>query len=353
VRRTVAERVADVRRLVHAARAVARDPTLHEALIRTTHLSRRGVELALSEHLETSPTEADLLRLVARAGNVQRVHVVLSANVCVGALRALAVARAAAPRVTAAPSRREPAFARALAREASDPGLTIEDALPIESVQVGEIHVYGRDDTIADVCARAVAGVRVRGHRSGLGVACVSSGADLDAAAVALAADVVPFDQRGCLSPRVVLVQGSARRAETLSAMLDRMLALAEERVPRGELAPDEVREAARYESALAFAGRVWRGANHLVGLASSGAPLLLAPAGRHVHVAVVGSAQEARALVAPLARFVAAVGFDDPAFGSEIVGHVVRTSALGRMQKPALDGPVDLRLTQSEPAPE
>jgi hypothetical protein len=342
VKRTLAERLADVRRLVFAAREIARSSALRKTLVDTTRLSPEGVELALSEHLETSPGAADLLRLCERAGNVSRVHVILSANVFVGALRALSVARAAAPRVTVTPSRREPAFARALVLAASDTGLTIEDRLPVESIEEGEIHVYGRDATIAEVRVRAR--VRVQGHGAGLGVACVSLRADLDAAALALAADVVPFDQRGCLSPRIALVQGDMRRGETLCAKLDAALTQAEERVPRGELDPDEVEEAARYESAIAFAGRAWGDTTHLVGLAPSGAPLILAPAGRHMHVAVVSTAEEARELLAPAARFVTAVGFDDPAFGSELVSHAVRTSILGRMQKPALDGPADMR---------
>jgi hypothetical protein len=342
--RTLADRVADVRRLVDAARAIADHIALRQALVETTGLSRQGVELALSEHLETSPTEADLLRLVERAGDTSCVHVVLSASVFVGALRALAIARAAAPRVIIIPSRREPAFARALALEASDPALTIENALDIESISEGEIHVYGRDETVAAVRARAPKGAQVRGHGTGIGLACVSTGADLDVAAAAVAADVIPFDQHGCLSPRVVLVQGGARRGDAFSRRLDAELALAERRVPRGALATDEVREAARYESTLAFAGRVWRGVGHLVGLAPNGAPLTFAPAGRHVHVAVVRDDEEARELLVPVARFVTAVGFDDAAFGGALVDRAVRRSALGRMQKPPLDGPVDMR---------
>jgi hypothetical protein len=155
MRRTVEERLADVRRLVDTALAVRESPGLLDALVRSTGLSRQGVALALSEHLETSPRAADLVRLVERAGDAPSVHVVLSANVFVGALRALAVARAAAPRVTVSPSRREPTFARALVHAASDPGLTLDDALAVESIRVGEIHVYGRDETIAGVRARA------------------------------------------------------------------------------------------------------------------------------------------------------------------------------------------------------
>jgi hypothetical protein len=340
--RTVRERVADVRRLVDAARAVAKDAAIVGPLVESTGLSRRGVELALAEHLETSPEEVDLLRLVERAGDVDRVHVVLSSNVFVGALRALAVARAAAEHVTVAASRREPVFARALVQEAADPGLSIEDGLPVESVRSGEIHVYGRDETIASLRARAAEGVRLRGHGAGLGVAIVRASAEPVATAAAILRDVVPFDQRGCLSPRLVVVLGGA--AEGLCSELDRALASMEERVPRGALDEDESIAAAGYASTMEFAGRVWRGKAHLVGLAAKGASLTLPPPGRHVHVVATDGIEGARTLLAPIAKLVVAVGTDAREVAVDLVGQGPRISALGLMQRPPLDGPVDRR---------
>ena len=341
--RTFSERVADVRRLVDAARDVSRDPGIVDALVETTGLSRQGVELALAEHLETSPEEADLCRLVENAGDAERVHVVLSSTVFVGALRALAVARAAAVHVTVTASRREPVFARALVERAADPGLSLDEGLPVESVHCGEIHVYGKDETIELVRARANAGVRVLGHGSGLGVAVVTRSTGLADAARAIARDVAPFDQMGCLSPRVVVVLGE-RAGEELSRELDRALGAIEERVPRGALDPDESAAAARYQSTAAFAGRLWRGKTHLVALAPEGAPLSIPPPGRHLHVGVAESIDAVRALLAPIAKFVVAVGSDAPPLVGDLVGHRVRVSPLGRMQRPPLDGPGDLR---------
>jgi hypothetical protein len=342
VSRRATERAADVRRIVEAARAVSGDARVVESLVATTGLSRQGVELALDEHLETSPEEADLRCLVERAGDAERVHVVLSSNVFVGALRALAVARACAERVTVAPSRRDPVFARALVERAADPGLSIDLGMGVESVQGGEIHVYGRDETIDEVRARAAAGVRIRGHGSGLGVAIVTRSAGLAEAARAIARDVVPFDQRGCLSPRLVIALGACDATE-LCVELDRALGALEERVPRGEIDSDETAAAARYVSTAAFAERVWRGKAHVVGLGPRRAPLLLPPPGRHLHVAAAEDVADARALLLPFARFVAAVGSDANDL-VEWVGHPVRVSPLGWMQRPPLDGPVDLR---------
>jgi hypothetical protein len=113
--RAPAERRRDVMRLVEAARAVARDhAALASDLARTTGLSPEGIELAFARHLELDPEAADVDALVAGAGNASHIVVILSSNVFVAALRAVAIARAASPVVVVRPSRREPHFARAL-----------------------------------------------------------------------------------------------------------------------------------------------------------------------------------------------------------------------------------------------
>src|SRR6478735_222479 len=97
----------DVRRVIAAASRVARDASIVPALVASTGLSRQGVELALARHVETSATEEDIASLVAYAGTTKHVHVILSANVFVAAVRAIAIAIAASDRVTVKPSTRE------------------------------------------------------------------------------------------------------------------------------------------------------------------------------------------------------------------------------------------------------
>lgn len=351
--RSARDKRADVLRLVEAARAVARGRASLEAdLVRTTGLSPEGVNLAFDRHLELDPSDEDLDALVAGAGAAKHVVVVLSANVFVAALRAIAIARAASPSVAVRPSRREPHFARALVAAAGDPGLTwieahegddARDDAVLERLFGGEVHVYGRDATIAAVRARVGARIRVRGHGAGMGVAVVGEGADLADAARALARDVVAFDQRGCLSPRVALVEGEDR-ARAFAEALDGALAEANARVPRGTLSEDERVALARYAATMAFAGDIVRGAAHAVGLAPAGAPLVVPPPGRHVHVAPVASMNEVEARLADLASVIVAVGADDPARARPHVPRHARLSALGEMQRPPLDGPVDRR---------
>jgi Acyl-CoA reductase (LuxC) len=342
--RSFEERRTDVMRLVQAAGAVARDDAVVDALVESTGLSRQGVALALAEHLETHPTEAEVRRLVDGTGTAVRVHVVLSANVFVAPLRALAIARAAAPSVTVSASSREPVFTRALLDRANDPGLAFGELLFDAPGEACEVHLYGRDETILAIRNEVPASVRVRGHGSGFGVALATGRLSVSDAAFAIARDVIAFDQRGCLSPRVVIALGDLSDAEAYAVELDRALAELEEEVPRGHLDDEEREASGRYVSTMEYAGRVWRGKAHVVGLAPQQTPLWVPPTGRHVHVSAASSADAASALLSRVARFVTAVGSDEPTLADKLVHHSVRTSALGRMQKPPFDGPVDLR---------
>jgi acyl-CoA reductase-like NAD-dependent aldehyde dehydrogenase len=346
--RSDADRIEDVKRIVAAAREVVRDRAeIADDVATATGLSREGVELAFTRHVEIDPSDSEIASLVAASGSAKHVAVILSANVFVAALRAIAIARAASASVIVRPSRREPHFARALvehARAAGDLGLRVIDELDVASIFGGEIHVYGRDATIASVRARAGDRVRVRGHGAGMGLAVVTSSASIDDAARALAEDVIAFDQRGCLSPRAALVLGDDARASAFADALHAALAAAALRVPRGALADDEREAAARYAATIAYAGRLLDAPSHLVGVAHTGAPLLVPPSGRHVHVAAVADLAALRALVAPLASVVIAVGSDDPALAAAIAPAHARVSPLGAMQRPPLDGAVDRR---------
>jgi hypothetical protein len=342
--RSLDERVRDVRRLLDVARRVyEKRHELVPSLARTTGLSPQGVLLGF-ESLERDATDAELRALVESAGDAAHVHVILSANVFVGALRALALARAAAPRVTIRPSSRDPILTEALVAAAKDPAVVVTSERDPRASDADRVDVYGGAAAIEQVRARARPGVSVRAHGPGLGVAFVTRAADPVDAARLLAEDVVVFDQRGCLSPRVVLVEGDegdAARAESFAGALHTSLDGWAVRVPRGTLAEEERAEARRWQESLAFAGRAWSGSQHAVGL---GDRLLVPPTGRHVQVLPVADALRASELLAPIAGAIVTVSSDDP----EQVGHVAplhaRIAMLGQMQRPPLDGPVDRR---------
>jgi hypothetical protein len=347
VSRTVEDRVADVRRLLVCARAVHdRRERIAPAIVAASGLTYEGVELGFAS-LERDATDDELRALVAGAGDTRHVHVILSANVFVAPLRALAIARAASERVTVRPSPRDPALTLALLEAAASGGeeaLAAVDERDASHVEVGEVHVYGRDATIAAVRARVRRGVVVRGHGAGMGMALVSPDAELEAAAEALALDVVAFDQRGCLSPRVALVLGGEARAERFAEALHVALGAWQTRVPRGQLLEDERIDARRWRDALAFAGRIREGNGWAVAITPEGAPLSVPPAGRHVAVVAAASAEAVAAAIAPVAGKIVAVGTDAPRELAALAPAHARISALGAMQRPALDGPVDRR---------
>ena len=127
--------------VVEAARRVAVERAIVPRLVASTGLSREGVELALVRHLEVAPTDADVAQLVACTPEAAAVAVILSANVFVGALRAIAIACAASASVVVRPSRRDSVFAEALV--AMLPEIMLAPALRVEDVRAGELHVYG------------------------------------------------------------------------------------------------------------------------------------------------------------------------------------------------------------------
>ena len=346
--RSADERIADVRRLQRAARNVVDDRgSLLAAIVDSTGLSPEGVELGLTKHVELEASDAELAALVERAGDAARVAVVLSANAFVGALRAIALARAASDDVVVRPSRRDPAFARALvdaARALGDTNVRVDEELDVASIEGGEIHVYGRDETIADVRKRARPAARVRGHGSGMGVAWLSESVDVGAAARGLADDVVVFDQRGCLSPRIVLVHGDEARAASFADALHADLERLDVSIPRGAVPADERAAAGRYVATMTYACRVLVGTQHAVGVAPAGAPLVLPPPYRNVHVAACASLEDAKTVLAPFATAIVTIGSDDTTSARLLAPAWARIASLGRMQRPPLDGPVDLR---------
>lgn len=347
--------VLDVARsIADPAHALGREA--REALVRSSGLSAEGVELALSRHLETHASPRDLEGLLAWAGDAPRCHVVLSANVCTAAVRAIAIAAAAAPTVFVRPSRREPGLAFLLARELSSRGPfaaaggSIEVVREIEPAEGDHVWAYGRDATLVDIARSLPIGVRFVRHGAGFGVAYVGRAADLDEAAHALACDIVPFDQAGCLSPRVAIVGGEPGRGEAFAR--DASMALGElgTRIPRGRIGPDVQIAVARLAETFRAVGCAWQGLGHTVTFDPSPTSFTLPPAGRALHVVSAADPGAIGAWLAPAAALVTSIGHDEGSAQDDTLRQIcsgspgARSALLGEMQRPPLDGPVDRR---------
>jgi hypothetical protein len=331
----VARKRAAIRCLLDAAARVARDASIVHELVASTGLSRENVLLGLTRHLEVDAEDAELDALIASVTEAPQVHVILSASVFVAPLRAIALGLAASDRVTVRPSRREPHFARALVRELADPRVSLTPDKQPEDVHEGEIHVYGRSDTIARVRGSAPQ-VAVRGHGPGMGIALVTR--DLAGAALALVDDIVPFDQRGCLSPKVVFVVGDA--APFAQLLFDALEERAKS-IPRGVLERGEAQDFARWASTTEYAGVLHRGTSCAVGVLHAAS---YPPSGRHVQVRSIATARELPRVLGRDARFVITVGSDALDIARAVGPPHARVAALGMMQRPPLDGPVDRR---------
>jgi hypothetical protein len=349
-------RGARVERVIAAGRRAAdpSDPLGREAraaLEATSGLSPEGVALVLRDHLETHPDPAHIEALLDAAGDAPRCHVVLAANVCTAALRALAVATATAPSVVVRPSRRDPGLAPLLAHAlAGDPafaaaGGAVTCVEAIDPLPGDELHLHGSDPTVGALGGSTPPGVVVRAHGTGIGLAVVGAATRIEAAAAAVARDVVPFDQRGCLSPRIVLVEGDGPRAGAFAAALHDALAELSATVPRGPLDGATIAAVALYRASLQAVGDRWEGDHHLIGLDPDPRALVLPPPARVVHVVPVAGAPAIRPLVSPLSRHVTSVGGEgDAAAAVGALAPRARRAPLGEMQRPPLDGPVDRR---------
>ena len=289
-------------------------------------------------------SDEPLARLLAWAGDeVDEVAVVLSAGVLTSPLRALALARATGRRVTVHPSRRDALFAETLVQELGAEQVRLGGRFSGATFAGDQLHLYGSDATVATLRRSVRAGVRVRSHGHGFGIVWV---ARPDAAAArAIAEDVIDFDQRGCLSPRVIFAQkGAAELANALSTQLG---ARAED-CPRAALTDDERAALVRFREGSHFVGTVHQGPMHTVVQAHEDTPLFLGPAGRTVIVFPAASAEVAAAKLRLLAASVTSVGTDvegEPTVIAATLGvRHARVAALGAMQTPPLDGPVDLR---------
>ncbi len=213
-----------------------------------------------------------------------------------------------------------------------------------------EVHAYGSDETIAALSKALPRGTVLRGHGHGFGLIVIGPDADMTTAAAAVADDVIAFDQRGCLSPRALIAIGDEARARRVAEAIDAALDTAGRRVPCGPLDPGTQAELARFARTMAATGELVGGLtakrDHLVAILDEGAPLTLAPAARALVVHASRDETSARARIQLIARFVTTVGAspDVQSLVDALQRAGARPAALGQMQRPPLDGPVDRR---------
>ena len=330
--------------------ASERGKQARERLAASSGLSPQGVDFALLRCLETAPDEAEIATLIRATPSAQVAHVLLSANVFVAAHRAIAIALAASEQVRVRASRREPEMAELLLAGAPGSFQLVDELSPRPG---DRLWAYGSDQTMDEVAVTLPAGVALHAHGSGFGVAVLAgthSDSELSALLRALAEDIVLFDQRGCLSPRVVLLQAEPAVAGGLARELARELAHAlaelEQRVPRGQLTVQELSEIAKYRDTAHFTGEVLEAGPGFVTLADTthADSWLIPPTGRNIHVLTTPNALATLDRHRPLLTSCAFAG--DPTVREALRRGLpgARLCRFGEMQRPPFDGPVDRR---------
>ena len=332
-------------RLLSAARRIA-DPrdeigrAARAELIRSSGLSPEGVELAFRRSWEADADPGGLEPLRGELSKAAAVHVLLSANVFTGALRAIAIALLQSRRVLVRASRREPALPRSL----HEAGAACFELVSELAPQPGDhVWAYASDETLASLRSTLPEGVVLHAHGSGIGIAVVqgTSSAELRDAAARLAEDVIVFDQRGCLSPRIAFVESGQGAARELAHCLAERLGGLEQRVPLGRLSPGEAAAVTRFRDSALYAGELLEAGRGFVGFGC--AAVLLPPIGRNLQLHVAPNLPDLLRELAPLVTCVG-VEREDRALALTQILPGARIARLGAMQSPPLDGPVDRR---------
>jgi len=334
--------------LFESARSLAdastpRGRLARERLVASSGLSAQGVDFALERCLEVAPDEQEIAALIRSTPTAQVAHVLLSANVFVAAHRAIAIALAASDQVRVRASRREPEMAELLLAGAPGSFQLVSELSPRSG---DRLWAYGSDETMDEVAVTLPAGVALHAHGSGFGAAVLEgahSDAELSALLTALAEDIALFDQRGCLSPRVVLVNAEREFASALARELAHELEMLEQRIPRGPLDAPELSEIAKYRDTAHFTGEVFEAGLGFVSLAHTGS-WLLPPTGRNIHVLATPDPVATLSPYRPLLTSCAFAG--EPARREALRRSIpgARVCRFGEMQRPPFDGPVDRR---------
>ena len=307
-----------------------------------TRLSAEHIEWALTQAFEVHASDNELLALVDRTVAAPAAHVLLSANVFVGALRAIAIALASSEHVYVRASRREPLTA-ALLYEAAPAAFTLVENL---TPAPGEhLWAYGTDATLASLRQTLPPGVVLHSHGSGFGVLLIDAAAQLNTSDFdAMALDIAAFDQRGCLSPRFVVLEDERAQAVAFARSLRDALTRIATQLPVGAIDSDTVAAARRHRSVWRYLGEVFESPCGTVSLDCDRQPWGTPPSGRSVHVRWTENALED---LVGLGHAVTAVGSrHDASLAATIQAlcPAVRWSPFGSMQRPRLDGPVDIR---------
>jgi hypothetical protein len=162
-----------------------------------------------------------------------------------------------------------------------------------------------------------------------------------------LAEDMIAFDQRGCLSPRIAFVNAPLSSTREFACALMRELEEFQRSIPLGRLTPDEAADSVRFRDCMTFAASdCLQSEAGSVAIVERPERYGIPPIGRNLLLACGVDLEQA---LLPIQQHVTQVGTacSDAVLGRiERVLPLARLAPVGTMQRPPFDGPVDQRAT-------
>lgn len=354
-------------------RAQYRDPNdpLRAALLVSTGLSAPMIEWALNTSL---PRSVEVLRAARSLAPVptqvdRTLSVVLAGNLFTACIRALAWPLLLGWRVTAKAASADDVLPRALATALRAADAEVGERLAVvtfDRTDTAALHalvrnsdavsVYGSDATINAIQNLLDRSTPLIAHGHGVGAAFVERGAIRGRVqrmlwAERLALDIAAYDQRGCLSPQVILVDSDdPKRTHKLALNLSAALSKLEGTLPRGPLPEEAAIAQSQWRNTLAACGDVIEGTTHTVAITGidMDPTAMLGPGYRNVLLVPCSNAQHALALLEPWGQTLKALGV---APDGEALTRVLsqlspqlrpNVSAAGTMQTPTFDARAD-----------
>jgi hypothetical protein len=296
------------------------------------------------------------------------VTAVLAGNVFTAALRPIVLCVVAGAPLVCKASSRDDGFPRLFARAltAADPevGAAVAVAtfpgaaedLADELFRASDaVIAYGGDATVEALRRRLPATVRLVEHGHGLGVAWIPAAVLADpgqaaAAAERLALDIAAYDQRGCLSPQAVWVEGGADDGRGFARLLGTALERQALRLPRGPLPAAVAAAQMQWRGVMAATGEITAGDWGAVAFQAEAGdgPVHVGPGWRNVPVQGCPGAPELVRRLAPWGVHLKAVGVGGGPADLHTLAELLpaplcpRICPLGRMQLPPLAGLAD-----------
>jgi hypothetical protein len=211
------------------------------------------------------------------------------------------------------------------------------------------VSIYGSDHTVRTVRTLAPADAEVVPHGHGLGAVFVGKealGADRDLAPLlrSVSLDVAAYDQRGCLSPQLVLVErgGAVTPRELARRLSTEGLAALATALPRGPLPVERSTLQVQWRRASEALGELFEGDGFAVAFDDEG-PIRPCPGARNVAVHAVVDDAHAAALLRPLGVHLKCLASTGPLALAPPLAP--RRCAPGQMQRPTLLDPHDGRM--------